>query len=110
MRLLDLKPRFLHRENDKSFSFVENIGDADGVSFLCPKCFEQNGGPAGTHSVICWQPHVPETTYPIPGRWKFEGTDLEDLTLVMGSSSVLLASPPGCGAHFYVRVGEIIGA
>jgi hypothetical protein len=45
---------------------------------------------------------------PTPGRWDFQGTGLQDLTLVAGSSSVLLTG--GCRAHFFVRDGEIVGA
>lgn len=82
-----------------------SFAEADGVMFLCPKCFEVNGGSVGTHSVICWRPRVPQTWNPKPGRWEFEGSSLDDLTLVAGSSSVLLTG--GCEAHFYVRRGHI---
>lgn len=74
--------------------------------FLCPKCFAANGGNVGTHSCICWRPCVPQTEDPKPGRWEFEGSGLSDLTLVAGSSSVLLQG--GCDAHFFVRAGEIV--
>jgi len=84
---------------------AETFTEADGVGFLCPVCFEENGGPVGTHAVICWRPHVPSHVDPKPGRWEFAGTTLDDLTLVAGSSSVLLRG--GCGAHFFVRSGRI---
>jgi hypothetical protein len=107
MRLLDLDPCFLRRIDDKSY-WREDVpfAEADGVLFLCPKCFVTNNGPVGTHSVLCWRPHVPQTMSPKPGRWEFQGTGLEDLTLVAGSSSVLLLG--GCCAHFFVRAGEIV--
>ena len=73
--------------------------------FLCPRCFQTNQGPVGTHRVICWRPHVPQSFFPVPGRWEMEGSGLSDLTLVAGSSSVLLRG--GCDAHFFVRGGEI---
>jgi hypothetical protein len=106
MRLLDLEPRYLTRIDDHHFEDVEALEQADGVIFLCPTCFGCNGGPRGTHAVICWRPRVPQTTAPPPGRWEFEGTALGDLTLVAGSSSVLLTS--GCKAHFFIRNGEIV--
>lgn len=87
---------------------VDALAEADGVLFLCPKCFEANGGEVGTHSVICWRPRVPPDVCPRPGRWEFHGTGLGDLTLVAGSSSVLLQA--GCAAHFCVRAGAIVGA
>ena len=84
---------------------VDRIAEADGVTFLCPVCFVANGGSVGTHSVCCWRPRVPQTVKPVPGRWEFQGTGIDDLTLVAGSSSVLLQGP--CGAHFFVRNGAI---
>jgi hypothetical protein len=84
---------------------TETIADADGVYFLCPKCFAENGGPIGTHSVICWRPRMPAEVLPGPGRWEFVGTGLGDLTLRAGSSSVALRG--GCAAHFFVEQGAI---
>lgn len=106
MRLLELNPEFLKRTGDDTFERTASIAEADGLLFLCPVCFRANAGSVGTHSVICWQPKVPAHITPGPGRWNFEGTGLADLTLVAGSSSILL-SGPGCGAHFFIRNGEI---
>ena len=94
-------------DGHETYRVVERIEDADGVEFLCPKCFKTNGGRIGTHAVICWRPRVPPEVDPKPGRWEFQGTSLDDLTLVAGSSSVLLHG--GCGAHFFVRGGAIEG-
>jgi hypothetical protein len=91
----------------EGWEVVDRIADADGVGFLCPKCFKTNGGRVGTHAVVCWRPRVPPDVDPKPGRWEFVGTGLDDLTLVAGSSSVLLSGP--CGAHFHVRGGAIEG-
>jgi hypothetical protein len=104
MRLLDLSPRFLKRM-DNFWQDVESPGASDGIMFLCPKCFEQNKGPVGTHRVICWRPHVPADVNPKPGRWEMKGTGYADLSLVAGSSSVSLTG--GCNAHFYVTNGDI---
>lgn len=88
------------------FETTEQLAAADGLMFLCPVCFKRKGGPIGCHQVICWRPHVPQTISPVPGRWEIEGTGYGDLTLVAGSSSVLLTG--GCNAHFFVRAGEIV--
>jgi hypothetical protein len=105
MRLTELEPQFLKRSGNVH-EYV-SIADADGIFFLCPACFAANKGNVGTHGIICWQPHVPQTESPGPGRWSFQGTGYEDLTLVAGSSSILLNGAP-CKAHFYVRNGEIV--
>jgi len=84
---------------------VDTIIEADGVQFLCPKCFAANSGAIGTHQVICWRPRVPPEVCPKPGRWEFEGTSLSDLTLRAGSSSILLIG--GCEAHFFIENGAI---
>lgn len=105
MKLRELQATFQRIAGPRLWQRVDSLSEADGVLFLCPKCFAANGGPIGTHSVVCWRPHVPQTESPIPGRWQFEGSGLDDLTLVAGSSSVQLVG--GCNAHFYVRGGAI---
>lgn len=106
MRLSDLEPDFLSIESEGHYRIHHDIARADGVQFLCPVCFTKNGGAVGTHYIVCWQPHVPQTVSPTPGRWNLQGTGYDDLTLVAASSSVLLPTSP-CRAHFFVRSGEI---
>jgi hypothetical protein len=108
MRLIDLQPEFWRRTDDTHFERVSSIADADGLWFLCPKCFRQNNGSVGTHGVLCWKPTVPQTISPGPGRWNMEGTGFDDLSLVAGSSSVLLTS--GCRWHGFVRQGDVTDA
>jgi hypothetical protein len=109
VRLVELEPEFWRiEEPGKLYRTDATFEDADGVCFLCPKCFVENGGPVGTHRVICWRPRVPQTEDPKPGRWEFEGTGFADLTLVAGSSSILLTS--GCRWHGFVRGGEVVDA
>lgn len=104
-RLRELEATFLRREDDTHFRQIgDDLTRADGLLFLCPKCFIANGGRVGTHHIICWRPHVPQTTTPVPGRWEFHGTGLEDCTLVAGNSSIKLEG--GCQWHGYVRNGE----
>ena len=107
MKLSELEPHWLKVLDERTFQFEGvSFAEADGVGFLCPLCFERNGRTAvGTHQVICWRPKVTKPIPPNPGRWEFEGTGVDDLSLVAGSSSILLTS--GCRAHFYVRKGEI---
>ncbi len=87
---------------------VETLGEADGLWFLCPKCFAANSGPVGTHAVICWfVGRVPDDVEPKPGRWTPMGTGLSDLTFVPSagrSNSVLLTG--GCRWHGFVKDGQ----
>lgn len=109
MKLTELNPRFLAVIDSHTYR-AENVpfSEADGVMFLCPKCFRENQGSVGTHSVICWRPNVSQDIPPNPGRWEFQGTGLDDLTLVAGSSSILLTS--GCMWHGFIRNGEVTDA
>ena len=105
MNLSDLQAVFVKWVDPHHRQLVETLAEADGVKFLCPKCFAENGGAVGVHSIICWSPEVPQDTFPTPGRWSMQGASLTDLTLVAGPSSVLLTG--GCQAHFFVRNGQI---
>jgi hypothetical protein len=104
MKLIELEPKFLHIVDEKTSEETDDINRAQGIIFLCPKCF--HGDRRGVHSIICWAIGVPLERSPGPGRWALAGTGYEDLSLVAGSSSVLLTS--GCRAHFFVRNGEIV--
>ena len=104
MRLRQLEAKFVRRTEDGR-QYVATIGEADGVDFLCPKCYGENGGPVGTHRVVCWSPSVSQEVPPGPGRWSMHGGTIDDLTLVAHSSSVKLNG--GCDAHFFVKGGEI---
>jgi len=114
MRLTELEPQFLRYEKQPDgaivFPYVERIEEAQGIEFLCPKCFAANGGPVGTHAVICWSRSrgVPEDAEPGPGRWKLDGSGYSDLTLnadpPSGARSVELKG--GCGWHGFITNGE----
>lgn len=86
---------------------VDALAEADGVWFLCPKCFVTNGGSVGTHAVICWfVGKVSDDVDPKPGRWTPTGTSLHDLTFVPSvgrSHSVLLTGE--CAWHGFVVAG-----
>ena len=69
------------------FRHVDSLGAAHGISFLCPKSFEANHGPVGTHRC-----QVFFSGSPVPAhlgknksgqlvRWNVSGTGLDDLSL-----------------------------
>lgn len=102
MTLRDLDATLLKILDASATLFVDDLADAHGVRFLCPKCFETHKGKVGTHSIVCWFVGVDPGKSPNPGRWSPSGTSLDDLSL---SGSVSIASP--CAAHFHVRNGKI---
>jgi hypothetical protein len=110
--LADLDARFIRYVEEAGtirHRVVDTIDEAQGIIFLCPKCFTANGGAIGTHSVICWSSSrgVPDSARPGPGRWAIEGTSIDDLTLNGDrgrSRSVLLQG--GCGWHGFVTDGK----
>jgi len=87
---------------------VENLSEAQGLWFLCPKCFEANGrSNVGVHAVICWfaDRGVPDDTQPKPGRWRPAGTGIDDLTFV-GPDAASVQLVGGCNWHGFVRDGD----
>lgn len=106
MRLRDLDATFLRILSDGSHDLVDDIAEADGVMFQCPKCVNLQKG--GGHYVICWFVNVPDNVEPKPGRWTPQGTGLDDLTFIPGTPpravSVLLTL--GCKWHGFVRNGD----
>jgi len=135
MRLLDLEPQFCRRVvkveqystlkagrdplaksfTDDDFELVtgpreyrhpvDALADADGISFLCPKCVDdQDRG----HSVICWfEGRVPGDATPGPGRWNPTGSGYADLSFVPGAKSNSVRLIGGCNAHFMVENGAV---
>jgi hypothetical protein len=109
MKLRDLNAQLIWKLSDRGSYWTDcsDITQAQGIVFLCPKCFIANSGPIGTHSVICWFKNrgVPDGMHPKPGRWNPSGTGLDDLTFVPpGAVSVLLTG--GCGWHGFVTKGD----
>jgi hypothetical protein len=116
-RLRDLEATFLRlmpAEGPSGWS-MRLLGDsregADGIMFLCPKCWAANLAKSGddgigTHSVICWFTGVDQKYDPKPGRWNPSGKTIDDLTFVgPGAVSVLLTGG-GCGWHGFVKDGS----
>lgn len=86
---------------------VDDIGEAQGVLFLCPLCFVKNRGEVGTHSVLCWfaRSGVPDYVEPLPGRWVPSGSGLDDLTFI-GPAAASVALLGGCRWHGFVKNGD----
>jgi hypothetical protein len=111
MQLLELEPQFLRydkRENGVHLVHVESLTEADGIFFVCPKCFAANGGSRiGVHGVICWfEDRVPDDARPGPGRWKPQGTGYVDLSFVPGKHSNSVRLTAGCAWHGFVQNGQ----
>lgn len=113
MKLTELEPEWLQYRSTpdgrRSMMRVESIQDAHGMKFLCPKCFVANGGPVGTHMVVCWfEGRVPDYAVPGPGRWTPAGSGFDDLTFVPGvrRSQVSVLLTGGCGWHGFIANGE----
>jgi hypothetical protein len=110
--LRDLDAHFI-RLTKAGWRHVRSIDKAQGVQFLCPKCFRANGGRVGTHSVVCWSRSrgVPDDMDPKPGRWTLHGTSMDDLQLegdpVGQARSVLLLG--GCAWHGFINNGRAEG-
>ncbi len=134
MKLIDLEPRFIRYETKQELRdfivgdhetwqergqpvekrltdceyhiYVDKLAEAQGIMFLCPKCFEQNKGIVGTHSIqvtfdgrnVLSHEGVQNKEGPV--RWQVSGNDYNDLTI---QPSILLLS--GCGWHGYVTNG-----
>lgn len=87
---------------------VDNFAEAQGVQFLCPKCFAKNGGHVGTHlilvpfrdrGVLDNQGMHDENGNPV--RWAASGTSFKDLTI---DPSIWIKS--GCQWHGCIENGE----
>lgn len=104
MRLSDLEARFVRCGEEEDLHTVLTLGEAQGVLFLCPKCYAANCGPIGTHSVLVWfRDHgVPAAARPT-ARWGVAGTSLGDLTL---TPSIHLTGE-GCGWHGFVTGSDV---
>ena len=107
MKLTLLEPQFMRITSAGHYADVDTLAEAQGVMFLCPKCFAKNCGNVGTHSVMVWfrDCGVPADEVPLPGRWGVSGTGYADLTI---TPSISLENPGkvGCQWHGFVTSGE----
>ncbi len=117
LRLTDLQPQFVRyfiADGVVRHQHVHTICEAQGVRFLCPKCYVANGmKPEGVHSVVCWSSSrgTPDSAVPGPGRWSLDGTGYTDLTLNGdGGKSRSVHLTNGCGWDGYITNGEATDA
>lgn len=82
---------------------VDAAGHANGVTFLCPGCFQKNNGPVGTHTIVVWNKRCPDDISKV--KWDFTGDTLDSLTI---TPSIDTRTTPTCSAHFWVKHGHII--
>lgn len=112
IRLTELEPQFIKYEKTANGEVIDPrnipIEQAQGLWFLCPKCFAENKGAVGTHA--CEVSFTNRGVLPEQGshnkkgepvRWNMSGTGLHDLTL---TPSILLEG--GCAWHGYITNGE----
>ena len=83
---------------------VKTLAAATCVWFLCPLCFQRNGGSRGTHSIridfvgrATPDEHCMHNKQGQPVRWAVSGTGLADLVL---SPSIQIEG--GCNWHGYI--------
>jgi hypothetical protein len=102
----DSGDKFMWGPNPQRYQFhdVATVAEADHVMFLCPLCFEKNGGEVGTHSVMVTFAgrNVPDEAGSRgkdgkPTRWSASGTSIDDLVL---TPSIQLNG--GCAWHGFV--------
>lgn len=117
MRLTDLKPQFVqYGESAVRWAHERPEGlvpltfdEAEGLRFLCPKCFTSNGGASGTHTVDVTFAgrNVPDdrgshNTAGVPTRWTVTGETFETLST---QPSILIEG--SCGWHGFITAGEV---
>lgn len=117
LKLTDLAPRFVQYgpasirwAHERPEGLIPlTFAEAEGVMFLCPACFQKNGGARGTHvvDVTFADRGVPDDrgshgTGGNPTRWTVTGTGFDDLTT---TPSILLIG--GCAWHGFLTNGSI---
>jgi hypothetical protein len=116
MKLGQLDPQFVKYFSDETGDYlrhVPDLGQAEGIVFLCPACFVRNNGAVGTHAleVTFAGRGVPDekgsrNSTGGPSRWAAAGSSYDDLTL---DPSILInpAEPACSGWHGWIRNGEV---
>jgi len=105
LTLKELEGEFLKITGPREHTRIQDIKEAQGIFFLCPKCFVTNGNSnVGTHGILIWfnNKNVPPEYTPTP-RWDFTGTSLQDLTI---TPSILIKA--SCAWHGFIRNGEAV--
>lgn len=79
---------------------VDTLQEAQGIMFLCPKCFRDNNGPVGTHR--CPLPFAGRGVDPAKNQWNVTGSGYADLST---TPSYLIVG--GCSWHGYITNGQV---
>lgn len=94
--------------NKEYIIYIASLEGAQGLSFLCPVCFEKNKGSVGTHRVEisfagkgAKDNQGSQDVDGKPLRWSVSGTDINDLTII---SSI----PSSCGLSSQIVKGEVM--
>jgi hypothetical protein len=120
MRLVELEPKFITYHNINGVHYMDTLDEfsnpitldkAQGIHFLCPKCFAANGkSNYGVHYVeVTFKDRgVPDSegTHNKSGkpvRWNVSGNDFSNLST---QPSILLEGE-GCGWHGFITNGEV---
>lgn len=92
-----------------TFSPVATVAEADGITFLCPKCFTENSGSVGTHSVhVYFEGRGVPSALGVNGegktvRWRVKaGTTIDDLAI---EPSIQLIG--GCAWHGFIGHSDV---
>lgn len=89
------------------FYDTDVLAEADGITFLCPKCWAANGGTVGTHSIMIFfadrnaPEHLGKNKDGQTVRWRVSGTGYSDLVT---SPSILQQC--GCAWHGYIGASD----
>ena len=114
MKLAALEPCWVKTAPRGAIQHLESAEGAEGIRFLCPDCFSKNGGPEGTHMVLCWSRSrgAPDDALPGPGRWIIAGESFESLSFAAepGTDKRSVQLIGGCSAHFNITNGEVTPA
>lgn len=92
-----------------TFRYGKAFAGADGIQFLCPKCYAANGGAVGTHGLQVFfvgskvPDRIGKNAQGQTVRWGASGTGYADLTL---TPSILLLG--GCAWHGWITRGDVI--
>ena len=108
MKLTELEPRWLRHSETGWFEHDDGtltVATAQGIAFLCPRCFRAKNGPRGVETIAIWfrDRGVPPDEIPGPGRWTPSGTSFADLSLTPSINS------GNEHWHGFVTNGEIVG-
>ncbi len=107
MKLKDLDPRLYVINGPMQYGETSEIGEAQGIHFLCPSCLKQNNG-RGAHGVVAWfhgrDVHRSEAP---AARYELVGTSLDDLTLTPVKDGGPIRSA-GCEWSGAIAAGEVV--